>query len=237
MRKRFDLTLIKEVFKKNKRKRSVIFGVLLTLTSSAILFPILVSEGALFWDIKDFNFYLSRVPKVLLGALLAAVIEETFFRGLLLRGMLRQNRPLFSIVAVSLFYAAVHFIAPVKSWEYPGYSLLVGFDYLGALSLQMFSLEILSPFIGLFLVGLTLGMTMCLTQNIYLCIGLHAGWICVVKGVFYLTAINPAIGDTLSSLAKRYYLVSHPVAWISVALVAVLIFFISKRKSTELGVS
>ena len=118
-----------------------------------------------------------RFGKVLLAAITVPFIEETFFRGIVLGILLRTGRKFLPIVAVSVLFAAVHFLkgsdrAPrVLTWT-------SGFQSIGdALTGFGEPMMIFSAFATLFLIGCILADARVLTRSLWLPIGLHAGWI------------------------------------------------------------
>jgi len=142
-----------------------------------------------------------RLGKVLLAAINVPLIEETFFRGIVLGLLLRCRRNLLSIVAVSALFAAVHFLKgserepAIVSWTSGFQSIgeaLAGFDNLTMLA---------CAFATLFLIGCILADARVLTFSLWLPIGLHAGWI-FASGTFSWLArrridIFPWLGKNL----------------------------------------
>ncbi len=82
-------------------------GFLLSVT------PLLVC-GAVLVAYHTYSFrhviVLSRFGKVLLAMIAVPLIEETFFRGIILGVLLRKGRKILPIIAVSALFAAIHFL-------------------------------------------------------------------------------------------------------------------------------
>ena len=72
---------------------------------------------------------------------------------------------LLAALGCSAFYAAVHFIAPDKRWEYPGWSLWVGFDYMAQILSRYTLPAVLLGMVGLLLIGLVLCWTIRRTRS------------------------------------------------------------------------
>ncbi len=131
-----------------------------------------------------------------LMGLAVAFVEETFFRGLMYRAIARESGHWTAAWLTALVYAAIHFFARTKipadevAWD-------SGFRLLGGV-LQHFGdpLPVLDSFVTLVLVGLLLAGVRQRTGAIAGCIGLHAGWVCVIKATKDLTAVN---ADTAAS--------------------------------------
>ena len=87
-----------------------------------------------------------------------AILEEWFFRGYILQTLATDFGIKSSVIISSLFFASTHFIRPVSHW-----SLLI------------------PEFFGLFLIGIVLANSWVYTKTLYLSIGIHAGWVYIVK--------------------------------------------------------
>jgi membrane protease YdiL (CAAX protease family) len=130
----------------------------------------------------------------LMGGLLAgfgvAMLEETFFRGLMYRAISRESGFAAAAWSTALVYSAVHFLARAKipadevAWD-SGFRLLGG-------ALAHFSdpLSIADSFVTLVLVGLMLAIVRRRTGAIAAGIGLHMGWVAVIKVTMGLTRVN-----------------------------------------------
>ncbi len=118
-----------------------------------------------------------RLWKVLLAVISVPLIEETFFRGIVLGLLLRTSRKFLPIIAVSALFAVVHFLkgpdraATIVTWT-SGFQLIAqAFAGFGDL------IMVASAFATLFLIGCILADGRVLTNSLWLSIGLHAGWI------------------------------------------------------------
>ncbi|MCP4040703.1 MAG: CPBP family intramembrane metalloprotease, partial [Gammaproteobacteria bacterium] len=105
----------------------------------------------------------------------------TFFRGALLTAILRTRGVVTAVVMSSLFYAALHFVhtKSVAISGEPGWhtGLVVLFG-----SFHKFTeLSTLDSFLALFMAGIFLCTVRLRRGNIAFCIGIHAGWVMVIK--------------------------------------------------------
>ena len=127
---------------------------------------------------------------ILAGAvtgLIVAFVEETFFRGLMFRAVQRDAGTTTAILCTALLYAAIHFFARVKipdaevDWG-SGMTLL-------AASLARFAdpASIADAFLTLAMVGVLLGLVRNWTGSIAAGVGLHMGWVCVIKATAKVT--------------------------------------------------
>jgi membrane protease YdiL (CAAX protease family) len=128
-----------------------------------------------------------RFGKMLMASIAVPFIEEAFFRGIVLGVLLRTGRKYIAIFAVSVIFAAVHFLkAPdrtseIVTWTSGLSSIAHAFDGLG-------DPMMLAPALAtLFFIGWILADARVLTRSLWLSIGLHAGWI-FASGAFGLLA-------------------------------------------------
>ena len=140
----------------------------------------------------DAAMLVSGIAAGALTGLIVAFVEETFFRGLMFRAVLRDSGPAIAIWSTAILYAAIHFFARVKiphaevHWN-------SGIALLGA-ALARFAdpASIASAFITLAMVGLLLGLVRHWTGSIAAGIGLHMGWVCVIKATSAVTRHDAA---------------------------------------------
>lgn len=148
------------------------------------------------------------LPKIIIPAVAAPLVEEWLFRGLLLGLWLRFARPATACLGTSLVFAFVHFLKPpdgsvISDPSHP----LAGFELLGKILLHFTDpLFFVTDFATLFVVGLILAWARVRTGALWFSIGLHAGWVAAFKG-FNLLYRNVAdhplhpwgVGDSLRS--------------------------------------
>ncbi|MFZ2509389.1 MAG: CPBP family intramembrane glutamic endopeptidase, partial [Steroidobacteraceae bacterium] len=135
----------------------------------------------------DASVLLTGIAAGAMTGLVVALIEETFFRGLMFRAVLRESGPAAAILTTAFLYAAIHFFARAKIphaevvWS-SGLTLLES-------SLARFAdpATIADAFITLLLVGVLLGLARHWTGSIAAGAGLHMGWVCVIKATSKVT--------------------------------------------------
>ncbi len=115
----------------------------------------------------------------LMSGLLVAFVEETVFRGVVLRMFYTAISPIIAVIVSALLFAALHFKkVPGSLWIDDTVSLGSGF-YVGLwVLLSVITTFELFKFINLFFVGLILNILFLKTRSLLPCIGLHAGWVC-----------------------------------------------------------
>jgi membrane protease YdiL (CAAX protease family) len=171
------------------RWRDLIAGALLSavplLCCAAVLIamPLFSIRSAINW---------SAVAKVAAAALFVPIIEETFFRGLILGALLKTGRQFMSIFLTSVLYSIVHFLkAPDQTSS--DVTWVSGFNSIAHAFVQFTDPVLVGAgFTTLFLIGWILAEARLLTRSLWLPIGLHAGWI-FTAGVFNKIALRQFI--------------------------------------------
>jgi CAAX protease family protein len=110
-----------------------------------------------------------------------ALIEETVMRGAMHTAIERESGPWMAALLTAPLFAVIHFFAKARiapediGWG-SGFDLLLhSFAPLGMPSL------VLDSFLSWLIVGLILSLTRVLTGNVAVAIGLHAGWVIVLR--------------------------------------------------------
>lgn len=130
--------------------------------------------------LRQFTDWKTNYVGNLLSAVVVGVIEETFFRGGIF-GAFRRNCSLgLAVVVSSGIYAVLHFCKPIEpvtvTW-------LTGFTHLGMIW-QNFGTQVnWFGLVTLVLVGAVLALAFEWTKALYFSIGLHAGWVFMLKTV------------------------------------------------------
>ncbi|HVN90784.1 MAG TPA: CPBP family intramembrane glutamic endopeptidase [Candidatus Binataceae bacterium] len=162
-----------------------------------------------------------RALRFLPAALLIAVIEEAFFRAIVLGGLLRQWSRRDALVASSLIYSVAHLVRGPKHFFQAGFHPLAGFsNLLASLSRIVMPGELLAMALGLFLLGLVLGRAYLLTGRVYFAIGLHAAL--VVGAKCWPVVLGPAIAPRWIAGAGPVPLIAAPAGWVMALMLFVL---------------
>jgi hypothetical protein len=195
-------------------KRHLLLGLGLSIASMVILYIVGWSMGAYYVRETFKRGFAGKMLTYFVGAILVGLIEETFFRGAIF-GMLRKG---FGLVAgamlASVLFSAVHFASPE-----PTVGVVYGHWDAGLRMLpHMFSevdfrWEFGFMAVTLFLMGLTLCFFYAYFENIYLAMGLHAGWVWGMK-----------VGDYFIERARYPHLVLFgPSMTVAKSVVAILL--------------
>ncbi|MBI2470630.1 MAG: CPBP family intramembrane metalloprotease [Planctomycetes bacterium] len=172
-----------------------------------------------------------QLLKFLLIAGIVGWIEEVFFRGFIFQSFLRDMRTISAVCASSLFYSLLHFFK-AKLLVSPGFHPFVGFEVI----YQSFSniitnfTDIMPTMIGIFLVGMVLSYACLRTNSLYLAIGLHAGWIFLIK-------TNILFFDHVKTAPKWLFgdskVISGMLGWGLLIVTLFLVRFVTKTTSCE----
>jgi membrane protease YdiL (CAAX protease family) len=177
---------------------------------------------------------ISRSTSAFFAGVFAGSLEEVFFRGILFKG-LYQQAPLRAYIGANLFYSVLHFVKPGEPYFMEGFDLWAGWRHL-AFTFTPFldPLPLLPGIFGLFLLGAVLSFAFTRTGNLYLAIGLHGGWVFALKtfrvfGDFRREDLDWMFGATDPKI------VSGVFTWIGIVLVALVVYWITRRRHMTSG--
>ena len=211
------------------RGRLLGIGCAITLFFGLAAFPLVSFSDTVQISLRSPEYYLFKILRVLPAALLISVLEESFFR-LFFFGSLRKKLSfIWAALLSSSIYSFVHFIKPVKTFSYHQFEWTAGFVYLQTVFDALLGPQLIMPFIGLSLVGLVLCYTLEKVGALYLCIGLHTGWVVIEK--LSKHALAPAPGVLETEFGSRFFLVGYPALWLSVALVFGVLYCLFRKRS------
>lgn len=183
-----------------------------------------------------------RVPKgtgltagliisAMLSGFVVALIEETFFRGVLQTAVQRESGVTAAIVLPSALYASLHFLGGRLRIPDDEVTWSVGFQVLAKLFEEYaHPLQLLDSWFALFAVGVLLAFARLRTGSIAACIGLHASWVATIAVTREVTRDNRA--HSLDVLTGTYDGVIGwaSLVWTSLLLIALLVV-LRKRQS------
>lgn len=126
-------------------------------------------------DLAD-RFWVGMVAAALLGALLLGFLEETIFRGLVLKIFYTALRPLWAVAWASVFFALTHFKRVSWPDDQP-VGLFSGWEVAGLTLGAAFSTFQFLPWVNLTLCGVVLAILFLRSGALWLSLGVHAGWV------------------------------------------------------------
>lgn len=167
-----------------------------------------------------------RFSEPITAALGAGIIEEFFFRGLLLGLLLRTMKSFQAMIACTFVFAIVHFLKPPEGWQIPDAEVTwaSGFVVLRQIAAGFGDVDfLLAEFATLFAVGWVLAVVRIHTGALWAGIGLHGGWIFGLKYFSSLTSYRdgwlPWIGNNLK-IGLMPLVVVLLTGWIAVKLLS-----------------
>lgn len=181
----------------------------------------------------SFTRALTRIATATMAGISVGAIEELFFRGMLFKGLHDQGNALRAYIAANLFYSVLHFVKPGEAYFLNGIEPLAGFSHLLAAFRPLLDPVALLPGIfGLFIIGLVLSYALVRTGNLYLGIGLHAGWVFSLKtmrvfGDFTRDDLGWVFGSTDPKI------VSGVATWFGILLVGVAVHFLTRNRAAS----
>jgi membrane protease YdiL (CAAX protease family) len=156
--------------------------------------------------------------KALATGVIVALLEELIFRGVLFAAVRKVSGPAAAVLISAAYYAGLHFLQsrwtgnPAEIGWTTGLRIVAdGFAHLAAMPPD--------SFLALFAAGLLLGLVRAaVPRSLGLCMGLHAGWVFVIKAAKPLTYTNPEA--RWSFLVGSY---DHIIGYLSAGWLSVLI--------------
>lgn len=174
---------------------------------------------------------LGRLGDAVGTAVAVGFIEEFLFRGAVFGALRRVWHWMPALVVSSLIYAAVH---PLQRTDLAGpVTWHSGFDLLGQMALRIINPSSSAPaLINLTLIGIILAIACWRTGDLYFSIGLHGGWVLLLK--LYGTFTGHQVAGSLGFFGTEKVV----DGWLAfIILLAVLIFLpvVTPRQRTETG--
>ena len=170
------------------------------------------------------------------SSLLVALFEEVLFRGLLFSAFRRHSGYLFSALAVSGLYAAVHFLgraadlpAPDHVAWYTGIVVVVhAFANLGG------ELSQWDSFLSLFLLGLLFAWVR-EQHGLWVCIGLHAAFVFMIR-LFKELTVRDVVNPYAATTGSYDNFVGHAVSvWLIFLFVVIALYGNYRRNLAGTG--
>lgn len=178
--------------------RDLTIGFLLAGGGLLLMGILLFRMGVFQWNKK------ADLGSVLLAATIAAVavalVEEWLFRGAFTAVVARTFGPVSTLWGIAVLFAVLHFMEPPENLRIPDEAVdpLTGFQLAGVMFGRLGQTETFTgAFLTLLAVGMMLGWARLRTGRLWLGIGLHAGWVFVLKTYSGLTRRSRDAGEIL----------------------------------------
>lgn len=196
--------------------RFLLTGLVLGILAEVAILAFHLANGSRLWREEAFRF------DALIGAVAAGaavgLLEEIIFRGVAQGALIRRFGMAVGLVVASAFYAIVHYVKVPREFSPDPVTITSGWQALGLAFAPLaeagtwLDLRLLN----LFLVGLLLGMVYLRTGSLWMSIGLHAGFVMMIKMANKTTtsaqetthwlAVAPDITDSSVTLVALFLL-------------------------------
>lgn len=210
----------------------LLLGGVASLSATAVAVASAFALGWLGRAESPYDFWAPRTATALVGALLVALIEESFFRGMMTESLVPGIGAIRATLASSAAYALVHLLVSDPSLGREGFTLGAGFGYLFRAVGRQVEPAALLPLGGLFLSGLVLSFAVRRSGALPVAIGLHAGWAFSFQVLRHATRPLVEIPGR-SFLATHLYLVGTPWAWGGIVGAGLLVLAALTRRSVR----
>ncbi|MGH7842480.1 MAG: CPBP family glutamic-type intramembrane protease [Candidatus Binataceae bacterium] len=213
--------LLREGFGEPRRNLSqLLVGIGVALAVMAALFAVAIAIAHPQFAIGALGL---RVLRYSAAALLIGLLEEAFFRAILLGGMVRDFGRRAALTLSAAIYALAHLVRSPRHYYLTGLHATAGFENLVASLARIAHPDgLIAMTLGLFLLGLVLGAAFLVTGRAYLSVGLHAGFVIGAKCWPLVAAGATPIPRWLAGPGP-VPLIAAPAAWIAaLALLAVI---------------
>ena len=166
--------------------------------------------------------------KGLVAGLVVGFVEEVWFRGVLFSVLLKFGNLVLAICVTAALYALVHFIRADVTIAQSDVDWNSGFIVLAHCFGRFTSVDIIDSAFALFAAGMLLSLVRWRKGNIAMCIGIHAGWVMVIKTVKSVSHVERA--SDWNFLIGRYDGVIGILAIAWLALLAIAYYWFEKRR-------
>jgi membrane protease YdiL (CAAX protease family) len=156
--------------------RTYVAGFLIGALPVCLLIALLLAVGDRRFEVRKPGLLPWTLTKYLLLGIPFMLLEETIFRGLLLGDLIRAYGTTAATIVSSLFFAVTHFLGATDAWKRipakaaPTEAMVALFGGMERMVREWPEL------VGLVLVGLILCAARLRTGQLYLPMGIHAGW-------------------------------------------------------------
>ena len=169
--------------------------------------------------------------KAALGALALSFIEETFFRGIVLNSMSRTLKVAPAIFISSFLFASVHLLRNKTDIELNNIQWDTGFYYLSLTLHNFVDPRMLGSWLTLYACGTFLSFMSLHYGNIARCIGVHMGWVMIIKLFEGMTnTVNAKKGEWMIG---NYDKVTGYLSFIIISIFCLAYWFILSKKKNE----
>lgn len=166
-------------------------GALMMAVCVVLLMFLGVRQGDWTTLLKDAPHLAKVLIQACLTGILVGVIEELLFRGHVLALLQREVGPIHASIISSLYFSSLHFLKSPKSLDQGSEACLANMATVADAFTKVLTQDHVDSLAALFLAGVFLcQVRLSGDRRLGLCVGLHAGWVFVVKLTRGLTEFN-----------------------------------------------
>ena len=165
------------------------------------------------------------------GALVLSFIEETFFRGIVLNSMSRTLKVAPAIFISSFLFASVHLLRNKTDFAFTTIEWSSGFYYLSLTMKNFVDPRMLGSWLTLYACGTFLSFMSLHYGNIARCIGVHMGWVMIIKGFEKVTdTVDAKKGEWMIG---NYDKVTGYLSFIIIGLICLVYWLVVRKQSGQ----
>jgi membrane protease YdiL (CAAX protease family) len=215
-----------------ERRRDLWLGMALALGGMLVLVGVMYGCGALrfFWRYA-FDKGVQKAVAGTVGAVLIGTAEEVLFRGILLGGLMRQMARVPAIAWTTGVYAVVHFLRGGR--QIGEVTVMSGFERVATAFAPLADPGIVPGLIGFVVLGLVLAHARLRSGALYLPIGLHIGWVLVVRTGRVVMDLPRRRRQGLLWGWARPPIVSGVAGWVALAATGVVVHLLLRDRRPE----
>ncbi|NQZ57575.1 MAG: CPBP family intramembrane metalloprotease [Lentisphaeraceae bacterium] len=197
-----------------------IFGMIsmLVLTGCILGFGVRIIEPKITSSI-----IINDVLHVIPLAIAVALIEETFFRGIMLKGMLKKLKPAVAVIILSSVFASIHFIRNKSNTQAVDLNWLSGFVHLRNSFNNFADPAFIGSWLTLFWCGCFLSLIVLKNGNIAQSIGVNAGWVLILGVTKKITDDN--LDSDLNWMIGNYDKITGYLSFFVLTIICTVYYF------------
>lgn len=217
------------VWERGVSLRYLVAGYLLGLLAEVTVLTFHLANGTREWSDGGISF------GTLLGALAAGaavgLLEEILFRGVAQQALMRRLGAVAGLVLAALFFGIVHYVKVPPSFRPDPVTIVNGWQAIGLAFAPLAETSTWADLrlLNLTLVGVLLGIVFIRTGSLWMCIGLHAGFVTMLK---LADKTTDAVREPAAYLAVAGDMTDSSVTLVTLLLLgAVLLTALPRRAS------
>jgi membrane protease YdiL (CAAX protease family) len=214
-----------------ERRRELWLGIAIALGGMLVLVGVMYGCGALrfFWR-YPFEKGVQKALAGAVGAVLVGAAEEVLFRGILLGGLMREMGRGPAVAWTTGVYAVVHFLRGGR--QIGEVTMLSGFERVASAFAPLADPGVVPGLVGFVVLGLVLAHARLRSGALYLPIGLHSGWVFVVRVGRVAMDLPRRRRQGLLWGLPRPPIVSGVAGWVALAATGLVVHLVLRSRAS-----